>query len=72
MQQNTFFRKHCSSTSNFNGMDVHENKDKDQLFCNPFPNDNFLKFSKLKEFADNNFKFDENGRKFSEYIENTV
>ena len=28
--------------------------------------------SKLKEFADDNFKFDENGRKFSRWIENTV
>ena len=28
--------------------------------------------SKLKEFADDNSKFDENGRKFSKWIENTV
>ena len=28
--------------------------------------------SKLKEFADNNFKFDENGRKLSKQVENTV
>ena len=28
--------------------------------------------SKLKEFADNKFKFDENARKFSISIENTV
>ena len=28
--------------------------------------------SKLKEFADDNFKFDENGRKFSKWVENTV
>ena len=27
---------------------------------------------KLKEFADNNFKFDENSRKFSKRVENTV
>ena len=26
---------------------------------------------KLKEFADDNFKFDENGRKFSKRVENT-
>ena len=32
-------------------------------FVNPFPNDNF---------ADNNFKFDENGRKFFKRVENTV
>ena len=28
--------------------------------------------SKLKEFADNNSKFDENGRKSSKRVENTV
>ena len=28
--------------------------------------------SKLKEFADNSFKFDENGRKLSKQVENTV
>ena len=28
--------------------------------------------SKLKEFADDNFRFDENGRKFSKPVENTV
>ena len=28
--------------------------------------------SKLREFADDNFKFDENGRNFPEWVENTV
>ena len=28
--------------------------------------------SKRKEVADDNFKFDENGRKFSKWVENTV
>ena len=28
--------------------------------------------SKLKGFADDNFKFDENGRKLSQWVENTV
>ena len=28
--------------------------------------------SKLKEFADENFEFDENGRKLSKQVENTV
>ena len=37
-----------------------------------FPNDKFLESSKLKEFADDNFKFDENGRKFSKMVENTI
>ena len=39
---------------------------------NPFPNDNISDWSKLKEFADNNFQFDEKGRKLSKWVENTV
>ena len=39
---------------------------------NSFPNDYFFNSSKLKEFADNNVKFNENGRKFSKRVENTV
>ena len=31
-----------------------------------------LDSSKLKEFADDNFKFDENNRKLSKWVENTV
>ena len=31
-----------------------------------------LDWSKLKQSADNNFKFDENIRKFSKWVENTV
>ena len=31
-----------------------------------------LESSKLKEFADNNFKFDENGKKLSKWVENTL
>ena len=38
---------------------------------NPFPNDKFYS-SNLKEFAYNNFEFDENGRKPTELLENTV
>ena len=38
----------------------------------PFPKRHILDSSKLKEFADYNFKFDENGRKLSKRIENTV
>ena len=44
-----------------------------QFGCiNSFPNDKFLESSKLKEFANDDFKFDENGRKFSKRVENTV
>ena len=36
------------------------------------PKRQILGSSKLKEFADDNFKFDENGRKFAKRVENTV
>ena len=39
---------------------------------NPLPDNKILDWSKLKEFADDNFKFDENGRKLSKWVENTV
>ena len=42
------------------------------ISINPFPNDKILDWFKLKEFADDNFDFNENGRKFSERVENTV
>ena len=38
---------------------------------NPLPDDKILDPSKLKEFADDNLKFDENGRKLSKQVENT-
>ena len=46
----------------------------DKLLCmfNSFPNDKILDSSKLKEISNGNFKFDENGRKFSKRVENTV
>ena len=36
------------------------------------PKRQILDASKLKEFADDNFKFDKNGRKLSKRVENTV
>ena len=42
------------------------------IFFNSFPKRQILESSKLKEFADDNFKFNENGRKFSKWVENTV
>ena len=39
---------------------------------NPLPDDKILDRSKLKEFADDNFEFDENGRKLSKRVESTV
>ena len=37
-----------------------------------FPSDEFSDSSKLKAFADDNFRFDENGGKFPKRVENTV
>ena len=39
---------------------------------NPLPDDKILDWSKLKQTAEDNFKFDENGRKLSKRVENTV
>ena len=41
-------------------------------FSEPFPKRQILDFSKLKDFADSNFKFNENGGKISKTVENTV
>ena len=38
----------------------------------PFPKRQILDSSKFKEFADDNFKCDQNGSKFSKWVENTV
>ena len=38
----------------------------------PITRRQILDSSKLKEFADDNFKFDKNGRKLSKQVENTV
>ena len=43
-----------------------------RVLVNPLPDDKFLDSSKLKELADDNFKFDDNGRKLSKWVENTV
>ena len=42
------------------------------LFLKPFPKQQILDSSKLKEFADDNFKFDKNGKKFSRQVENSA
>ena len=42
------------------------------VFVNPLLDDKILDRSKLKQSADDNFKFDENSRKFSKRVENTV
>ena len=39
---------------------------------NPLPDDKNLDWSKLKQSSDDNFKFDENSRKFFKRVENTV
>ena len=37
-----------------------------------FPKRQILDSSKLKQFADDNFEFDENGRKLSKWVENSL
>ena len=44
----------------------------DDKILDKLPDDKILDSSKLKGFADDNFKFDENGRKLSKQVENTV
>ena len=39
---------------------------------NPLPDNKILDWSKLKQFADDNFKFDENSTRSSKRVENTV
>ena len=41
------------------------------MFVTSFPKRQFSDYAKLKEFADDNFKLDGNGRKFSKRVENT-
>ena len=43
-----------------------------QKHLQPFPKRQILDSSKLEDFADDNFKFDENGRQFSKWVENTA
>ena len=42
------------------------------MLTNTFSKRQILNSFKLKEFADDDFKFDENGRKFFKRVENTV
>ena len=44
----------------------------EETMLSPFPRRQILDTPKLKEFADDNFKFDKNGKKFSKRVENTV
>ena len=49
-----------------------DNEISDWTEFDPFPNNKFLDSSKLKEFADDNSKFDANSGKLSKMVENTV
>ena len=46
-------------------------KGKGKKIVEPFPKRQISDSSKLKEFADDNFKFDENNTKFSKWVENS-
>ena len=43
-----------------------------KLFCQPFPKLQILDSDKLREFLEDNFKFDKNGGKLSKHVENTM
>ena len=45
---------------------------KSPIFVKPFPEWHISDFSKLNDFADDNFKFDKNGEKFSYRLETSV
>ena len=47
-------------------------KRKREMTLNPSPKRQILDSSKVKVFADDNLKFDENGGRFSKSVENTV
>ena len=42
------------------------------MLFNPLPGNKILDRSNLKQSADDSFKFDENSRKVSKWVENTV
>ena len=47
-------------------------KERNLYMGTPFPKRQILDSSKQKEFADDNFRFNKNGGKFSKKVENTV
>ena len=66
----------CCSANAFS-LDKFENlsSSKSYTMClsfNPLPDDEILDRFKLKQSADVDFEFDENSRKFSKWVENTV
>ena len=66
------FWKHCESIYDYIFYEISVSLWKIIKNYLPFPKQQILDSSKLKEFADDNFKFDKNGRKFSIWLENTV
>ena len=54
----------CPFCTNFSSLLSHGSK--------LFPKGQILDSSEVKEFADNNCKFDENARKLSKWVENTT
>ena len=56
----------------FRTLDTGKVRTADESLESLFPKRQILESSKMNEFADDNFKFDKNGRKFSKCVENTV
>ena len=61
----------ASSTSKL-WVDIGLRGEKEKMLLNPLPDNKILDRSQLKQSADDNFKFNENSRKFSKWVENTV
>ena len=69
-------KKHADRNKQIENLYFHRTNHWDRinlcLISYPFPKRQILDSSKLKEFAVNNFELNENGRKFSRWLENTV
>ena len=66
------WRKLITSTCIFNFSNHFLNLHRKRNRIIPFPKQQLLDSSKLKEFADENSNFDENGKKFLTRVENTT
>ena len=59
-------RFYCTTSTNYTCALLYDKEDV------PFPKQQILGSCKLKEFADDNSKYDENGEKFSKWVENAA
>ena len=78
-QEENLFEKHCEKMQVTKVFSFSHNicYTVSNIFCllyhfHPFPKRQILDSLNLKEFADDNFRYNENGRKFSKRVGNTV